>query len=49
MELSWVLERHYGFSRDQIASVFEELITSAELYFESTKDVVRAVDGHRRG
>ena len=32
VELSWVLERHYGFSRDQIASVFEELIASVLCY-----------------
>ncbi len=49
VELSWVLERYYGFSRDQIASVFEELVATAELYVEVAEDVIRAVDGYRRG
>lgn len=49
VELSWVLERFYGFSRDQIASVFEELIATAELDVEVAADVIRATEGYRRG
>lgn len=49
VELSWVLERIYGFSRDQIASVFEELIATAELDVEVAADVIRAAEGYRRG
>ena len=49
VELSWVLDRAYGFSRDRIATVFEELVASEELRFEAPDDVVRAADGCRRG
>lgn len=49
VELSWVLERFYGFSRDQIASVFEELIATAELHVEVATDVIRVTEGYRRG
>ena len=49
VEMSWVLERIYGFSRDQIASVFEELIATAELDVEVAADVIRAAEGYRRG
>ena len=49
VELSWVLERYYRFSRNQIATIFEELVASAELYVEAAEDVVRAADGYRRG
>lgn len=49
VELSWVLDRAYGFSRDRIATVFEELVGSEELRFEAEDDVLRAADGYRRG
>ena len=49
VEMSWVLERIYGFSRDQIASVFEELIATVELDVEVAGDVIRAAEGYRRG
>ena len=49
VELSWVLDRAYGFSRDRIATVFEELVASEELHFEAADDVIRAADGYRRG
>ena len=49
MELAWVCDRCYGFSRDQIATVFEELIATAELHVEAAEDVFRAVHGYRRG
>ena len=49
VELSWVFRRAYGFSRNQIADVFEELVASEELHVESAEDVVRAAEGYRRG
>ena len=45
VELAWVLDQAYKFSRDQIAGVFEDLVASAELEFEAAEDVVRAADG----
>ena len=48
VELAWVLDQAYRFSRDQIAGVFEDLVASAELEFEAAEDVVRAADGLRR-
>ena len=48
VELSWVLERAYGFPRDRIASVFEALVASEELRIEAAEDVIRAADGCRR-
>lgn len=49
VELSWVLDGAYGFSRDRIATVFEELVASEELQLEASDDVIRAADGSRRG
>ena len=49
VELSWVLDRAYGFSRDRIATILEALVTSEELRFEAADDVIRAADGYRRG
>ncbi len=49
VELSWILEKSYGFSRDQIGSVFEELVATSELEVEVAEDVIRAVEGYRRG
>ena len=49
MELAWVLDRAYGFSRDRVAAVFEELVAAEELHIEAADDVVRAADGYRRG
>jgi len=49
VELSWVLDRAYGFSRDRIATVLEELVGTEELRFEAADDVIRSADGYRRG
>ena len=49
VELAWVLERAYGFPRDQIATVFEELVATEELLVEAAQDVIRAAEGYRRG
>ena len=49
IELVWVLERAYRFSRDQIATVLEELVSTEGLVVEAAGDVVRASSGYRRG
>lgn len=49
VELAWVLERGYGFSRQRIAAVFEELASTKELRLEAADDVLRAADSYRRG
>ena len=49
VELAWVLQRAYGFSRDRIATVLEELVATAELEFEAVDDVARAAFSYRRG
>lgn len=43
LELTWVLKRAYGFSRDKIATVLEQLISSQELEFETEYDILRTV------
>ena len=49
IELCWVLERNYRFSRDRIATILEELVASEEIRVEAADDVVRAANGYRRG
>lgn len=49
VELSWVLDRAYGFSRERIATVLEELVGTEALQFEAADDVIRSADGYRRG
>ena len=41
-ELVWVLERGYGFSRDRIATILEELVATEGLVVEVADDVARA-------
>ena len=47
-ELAWVLARSYQFSRDQIATTFEELLAIAGLVFEEANDVARAASRYRK-
>ena len=49
VELVWVLQRAYGFSRDRIATVLEKLVATEELQVESVDDVARAALRYRRG
>ena len=49
MELAWILDRAYGFSRSRIATVFAEFAASKEIHLEAADDVIRATDGYRRG
>ncbi len=47
VELVWVLERAYGFSRDQIAAILEELVATEGLVIEEANDVARAAFRYR--
>ncbi len=49
VELVWVLERAYGFSRDRTATVLEELASTQGLEIEAVDDVVRATMEYRHG
>ncbi len=49
VELVWVLERSYRFSRQRIATVLEELVATEELVIESAADVARAASRYRAG
>ena len=42
VELVWVLERAYGFPRDRIAPILEELVATEGLVIEEADDVARA-------
>ena len=44
-----ILDRAYGFSRNQIAAVHKELAGTEELILEAADDTIRAADGYRRG
>ena len=41
VELVWVLERAYGYSRDRIATILEELVATEGLVVEAADDVAR--------
>ena len=49
VELVWVLERTYGFSRERIAGVLDALIATEELRIEASDDVARAAVRYGRG
>lgn len=49
VELVWVLERTYGFSRERIAEVLDALIATEELRIEASDDVARAAVRYGRG
>ena len=49
VELVWVLQHTYGFSRDLVAEVLEELVTTKELEFEAVDDVLSAIAHYRKG
>ena len=49
VELAWVLQRAYGFSRDRIATVFVDLAATENLEVEAAEDVARAALSYRQG
>ena len=49
VELVWVLRRAYGFPRDRIAVILEELTATEGLIVESADEVVRSAFRYRKG
>ena len=49
LELVWVLQRSYGFSRGLIAMVLQELAASEGLQIEAVDDVMRAALFYQNG
>lgn len=49
IETAWVLERSYGFSRQQIADILEELTATESLIVEAGDDVASAALRFRQG
>ena len=47
VELVWVLERAYGFPRERIAILLEELVATEDLVIEAAEDVARAAFDYR--
>ncbi len=47
VELVWVLERAYGFARERIATIVEELVATEGLVIEEADDVARAAFRYR--
>lgn len=49
VELTWVLERSYGYSRDRIATIVEDLLATESLVVETSLDIGRAAARYRVG
>ncbi len=49
VELVWALEYTYRYSRDQVATVLNELLNVAALQIEWASEVVEAAGGYRLG
>ena len=49
IEVVWVLERAYGFTRVQIADVLLELITTDSIVVEAADDMAHAAYNYRQG
>ena len=49
VELVWVLERAYGVSREQIATILQELVATQNLVIEAADDVAQAAFGYHAG
>ena len=49
VELVWVLERAYGYSRERIATILEELVATEGLVVEAARDVAQAAFRYRAG
>ena len=47
VELVWVLERAYGYSRHRIATILEELVATEGLVVEAAQDVAQAAFRYR--
>ena len=49
VEHARILDRAYGFPRDRVATVFEDLAATKEIHLEAADDTIRTADGYRRG
>ena len=49
VELVWVLDRSYGFSRDAISTALLDMLSREGIVLEASDDVARAALGYRRG
>lgn len=49
IEVVWVLERSYHFTRENIADVLVELIATDSLIIEAAEDIARAAFRYRQG
>lgn len=49
LELVWVLERAYGYSRTEIAAAVNGLLSSTELVIEASNDIGWALEFYRSG
>lgn len=49
VKLVWVLERAYGFDRDRIADVLDDLVSTEALVVEAADDVATAAFRYRDG
>ncbi len=49
VEVAWVLERSYGFTRAHVADALVELSTTDSLVVETADDVIRAALRYRQG
>lgn len=49
VELVWVLDRSYGFSRDAISIALLDMLSREGIVLETSDDVARAALGYRRG
>ena len=47
VELVWVLERAYGYSRERVATILEELVATEGLVVEEGDDMARAALRYR--
>ena len=48
IEIAWVLRRSYRLSRDEVASVVEELASNESLVIETSDDVLEAASTYRQ-
>ena len=49
VELVWMLERAYRYSRDEIATALEDLTATEHVVVEASRDVARAAMQYREG
>jgi predicted nucleic-acid-binding protein len=48
IELVWVLERSYKYSREEIADVLESIVSASQLEVESAQDIAAVLNLYRK-